>query len=150
MERFAVAPAATRILLTLFRQPEFFIEVATMAKKKTAPAPGEEPTFEEALEELETIVRRLEQGGGALEEALSDYSTAIGLLKSCNGRLESAERRVEILSGVDAQGNPVTRPVVENDSTLEQKQQARSGRRSASAGRARTDGAENSGDVGLF
>lgn len=104
-----------------------------MAKKRPAGETIQEPTFEEAMESLETIVRRLEQGGGPLEQALGDYSTAIGLLKTCNSRLEKAERRVEILSGVDAQGNPVTRPVEEAQSTLEEKQGARSSRRTAAA-----------------
>lgn len=121
-----------------------------MAKKKTVADTGEEPTFEEALEELETIVRRLEQGGGALEQALGDYSTAISLLKSCHGRLESAERRVEILSGVDAQGNPITRRVTENDSSLEEKQQARSGRRSAEQVKSQRESSGQSDEAGLF
>lgn len=115
-----------------------------MAKKRTTPAAGEDPSFEEAMEDLETLVRRLEQGGGALEQALSDYSLAIGLLKSCNGRLEAAERRVEILCGVDAQGNPVTRPVVESESSLEEKQQSRGGRRTAVTGKGSADEARKS------
>lgn len=127
-----------------------------MAKKRTTPTDGEEPSFEEAMEELETLVRRLEQGGGALEQALCDYAAAIGLLKSCNGRLETAERRVEILSGIDAQGNPVTRPVAESDSSLEEKQQSRSGRRSAASakdsgqGGRSAGGGSNSEEAGLF
>lgn len=121
-----------------------------MAKKKSASESGEEPTFEDALEELESIVRRLEQGGGALEQALNDYSTAIRLLKSCNGRLESAERRVEILCGVDAQGNPITRPVTESQSSLEEKQHARSGRRSAELGSSQGHRAGKSDEAGLF
>jgi exodeoxyribonuclease VII small subunit len=102
-----------------------------MAKRKNQ-ADGEELDFEQSLEELETIVRRLEQGGGALEEALGDYSTAILLLKNCHRRLEAAERRVELLSGVDAQGNPVTQPMEDASSaTLAEKQESRSERRSA-------------------
>ena len=127
-----------------------FVGVVEMAKKKAAADTGEEPSFEDALEELETIVRRLEQGGGPLEQALSDYSTAIELLKSCHGRLESAERRVEILSGVDAQGNPITRSVTENDSSLEEKQQARSGRRSAEHVKSHRDSSTQSDEAGLF
>jgi len=118
-----------------------------MAKKHIAATDSDEPTFEEAMESLETIVRRLEQGGGPLDEALADYSTAIGLLKTCNGRLEKAERRVEILSGVDAQGNPITRPVADAESTLEEKQQSRSSRRSASSTKTRSD---DSDAAGLF
>lgn len=127
-----------------------FVGGVAMAKKKTAADTGEEPTFEEALEELEIIVRRLEQGGGALEQALSDYSAAIGLLKSCHGKLESAERRVEILSGVDSQGNPITRSVTENDSSLEEKQQARSGRRSAEHIKSQRNSSGQGDEAGLF
>ncbi len=121
-----------------------------MAKKRTTAGEMEEPSFEEGMHELETIVRRLEQGGGALEQALGDYSTAISLLKNCNGKLESAERRVEILSGVDAQGNPITRPVAESDSSLEEKQQQRSGRRSAVSGKGQADDGDSSDQAGLF
>jgi exodeoxyribonuclease VII small subunit len=126
-----------------------------MVKKKTASAgglqpTGEEPTFEEALEELESIVRRLEQGGGALEVALTDYAAAIGLLKNCNQRLERAERRVEMLSGVDAQGNPLTRPVEESEASLLEKQQSRSGRRSAMTGPNSGEATGKADEAGLF
>ncbi len=98
------------------------------------------------MEELETIVRRLEQGGGPLEEALGDYSKAIGLLKSCNTKLNSVERRIEILSGVDSQGNPVTRPLEDAEASLEEKQQSRGQRRTAGAGKVRSE----DDDMGLF
>jgi len=114
-----------------------------MAKRKNQ-ADGEELDFEQALEELEMIVRRLEQGGGALEEALGDYSTAIQLLKNCHQRLEVAERRVELLSGVDAQGNPVTQPLEDSTSaTLAEKQESRSDRRSAKSGATSSGAASN-------
>ena len=119
-----------------------------MAKKRSAIDDADEPSFEDAMASLETIVRRLEQGGGPLEEALGDYSTAIGLLKTCNGRLENAERRVEILSGVDAQGNPVTRPIDDSESTLEEKQQSRSSRRTAASNKTRAN--DDSDSAGLF
>lgn len=99
------------------------------------------------MEELETIVRRLEQGGGPLEQALGDYSNAIGLMKACHQRLEAAERRIEILSGVDAQGNPVTKQLAESEISLEEKQQSRAQRRSADAGHARKN---KSDEFGLF
>ena len=104
-----------------------------MAKKK-AQADADEPGFEASLECLESIVRRLEQGGGALEEALGDYSAAIELLKNCHQRLEAAERKVEMLSGIDAQGNPITRPMDSAAATLAEKQENRSDRRSTYAG----------------
>lgn len=120
-------------------------------KKAVAENADAAPSFEEALHELESIVRRLEQGGGALDEALTDYSQAIALLKCCHQRLEVAERRIEILSGVDAQGNPLTEPIAENQITLEEKQNARSQRRSASSGKSHgSRSPEASEDGGLF
>ncbi len=78
-----------------------------MAKRKSdADAEETTPGFEQSLEDLEAIVRRLEHGGGSLDEALDEYARAIGLLKSCHQRLEEAQRKVEMLSGVDAEGNP--------------------------------------------
>ncbi len=100
-----------------------------MAKKKAAV--DSKISFEEAMEDLEAIVRRLEHGGGALEEALKDYSRAIELMKVCHARLEVAERRIEVLSGVDAEGNPITQPLEEREETLDQKRARRSTRRSA-------------------
>lgn len=102
-----------------------------MVKKKTEES-EEAVDFEGALRDLETIVRRLEQGGGALEEALRDYSQAIVLMRTCTRRLESAERRIEMLSGVDADGNPVTQLVRDQDLSLEEKQATRDKRRGAS------------------
>ena len=121
-----------------------------MAKKKTqAETESEESGFEESMEELEAIVRQLEQGGGALEQALTDYSKAITLLKNCHRRLAEAERKIELLSGVDAQGNPVTQDFAESSSSLQDKQESRSERRSAAA--TKTKGRSRTGDEsGLF
>ena len=101
-----------------------------MAKKK-AKSDAAEPKFETAMSELETIVRKLEQGGESLDEALDSYATAIKLLKSCHQRLEQAERRVELLSGVDAQGNSVATPLEDAAESLDAKQATRSARRSS-------------------
>ena len=81
----------------------------TVKKKKTDTTPPID--FEEALTQLESIVRRLEQGGGPLESALEDYEQAIGLMKICHKQLTVAERRIEILSGVDVDGNPIVEEV---------------------------------------
>lgn len=100
-----------------------------MAKKKAAAA--SKISFEDAMQDLEAIVSRLEHGGGALDEALQDYSQAIELMKICHAQLEAAERRVEVLSGVDAEGNPITQALAERDESLEEKRARRSTRRSA-------------------
>ena len=40
-------------------------------------------------------------------------------LKRCHTQLEAAERRIELLSGVDADGNPVTEPFDDTPSAAE-------------------------------
>jgi exodeoxyribonuclease VII small subunit len=52
-------------------------------------------SFEKALEELETIVRRLEQGNVPLEESLSIYERGEALKKHCEVLLQRAEARIE-------------------------------------------------------
>ena len=102
-----------------------------MAKKTTS---DETPQFEQAVAELEQIVRRLEQGGSSLEDDLGDYGRAIKLIRQCHSRLTEAERTVQILSGVDADGNPILEDYQQAESvneeyTLEKKQADRSRRR---------------------
>lgn len=53
--------------------------------------------FEHALEELETLVARMENGDMTLEEALSAYERGVKLYRQCQGALEAAELRVRQL-----------------------------------------------------
>jgi exodeoxyribonuclease VII small subunit len=53
--------------------------------------------FEAAIAELETIVKKLEEGDSALEQSLALYERGVQLSRYCHARLEEAERRVEIL-----------------------------------------------------
>ncbi len=90
-----------------------------------------QPVFEQALVELEAIVRALEEGDVGLAEALARYEQGVGLLKQCYALLERAERRIELLCGQDAEGNPVTEPFDDEATlSLEEKAQVRSSRRS--------------------
>ena len=57
-----------------------------------------EPTFEQALEQLETVVARLEGGELPLEEALRTFEDGVKLARVCAARLEDAERRVRLLT----------------------------------------------------
>jgi exodeoxyribonuclease VII small subunit len=60
-----------------------------------------EPTikdFESAIAELETIVKRLEDGDLALEKSLELFERGVQLSRFCHSQLEQAERRVEILT----------------------------------------------------
>lgn len=73
---------------------------------------SEEPEldFETALNELEQIVDNLEAGEPALAEALTKYERGIHLLARCQNLLDGADRTVALLSGVDANGQPLTTP----------------------------------------
>ncbi len=54
--------------------------------------------FETAIAELETIVKKLEDGDLSLEQSLGLYERGVTLARFCHGRLEEAERRLEVLS----------------------------------------------------
>ncbi|HEY7290249.1 MAG TPA: exodeoxyribonuclease VII small subunit [Vicinamibacterales bacterium] len=54
--------------------------------------------FEAAIAELETIVKKLEEGDLALEQSLGLYERGVQLSRFCHARLEDAERRIEILN----------------------------------------------------
>ncbi|HXE79554.1 MAG TPA: exodeoxyribonuclease VII small subunit [Vicinamibacterales bacterium] len=54
--------------------------------------------FEAALSELETIVRKLEEGDLTLENSLSLYERGITLSRFCHAKLEEVERRIELLN----------------------------------------------------
>lgn len=89
-----------------------------------------EPTFEESLTELQRIVAELEQGDLGLTDSLSRYEEGICRLKQCYQHLEAAERRMELLRGVDEDGQAVTESFEEAEMTLEEKAAARGNRRS--------------------
>ena len=54
--------------------------------------------FEGAIAELETIVKKLEEGDQPLEQSLALYERGVQLSRFCHARLEEAERRIEILT----------------------------------------------------
>jgi len=72
-----------------------------------------ELAFEDALAELERIVRVLDAGQSSLEASLRDYEKGIQLLRHCHATLQNAERRIEILKGV-TDGGFVTEQVPES------------------------------------
>lgn len=53
--------------------------------------------FEDAMNKLEKIVSKLEEGDIALEESLKLFEEGIRLSRFCNQKLDEAEKRVEIL-----------------------------------------------------
>lgn len=54
--------------------------------------------FEAAIAELETVVKKLEDGELSLEQSLALYERGVTLSKFCHARLEDAERRIELLN----------------------------------------------------
>ena len=54
--------------------------------------------FKAAIAELESVVKKLEDGDLSLEQSLALYERGVALSKFCHARLEDAERRIEILS----------------------------------------------------
>ena len=54
--------------------------------------------FEAAIAELETIVKKLEEGDLPLEQSLVLYERGVQLSRFCHSSLEKAERRIEILN----------------------------------------------------
>lgn len=81
-----------------------------MAKREPAADKTRQLPFERAIERLEAIVRALEEGELGLEEALGRYEEGVKLLRHAHTLLERAERRVELLTGVDSEGQPQTEP----------------------------------------
>lgn len=56
-----------------------------------------EKKFEDAMRELEDIVKRLESGDLPLEESLKIFEKGVALSRYCFKKLEEAEKRVSIL-----------------------------------------------------
>lgn len=54
-------------------------------------------SFEQAVEKLEKVVGKLEQGDVSLEEALADFQKGVLLLQLCNNRLQEAEAKMKLL-----------------------------------------------------
>ncbi len=62
------------------------------------PAPPAVAEFERSLDELESLVQKMERGEMSLDESLSAYERGMSLYRSCQGALEQAELRVRLLS----------------------------------------------------
>lgn len=54
-------------------------------------------TFEDSMNELETIVTQLEAGDITLYDSLKLFEEGIKLAKTCQSKLEEAEKKVKIL-----------------------------------------------------
>lgn len=59
---------------------------------------GGEPKFEEAMAQLEELVRRVEAGDTPLEESLAAFERGVALVRSLHARLDAVQSRIEELS----------------------------------------------------
>jgi len=74
-----------------------------MTKKK------EQLSFEEALQQLETIVRQLEAGNLSLEQAMQYFEEGVKLSRFCQNDLNLAQQKIEKIA-VNEQGEVVLQP----------------------------------------
>jgi exodeoxyribonuclease VII small subunit len=70
-----------------------------MARRKNSPDEGQsEPSFEDALAGLESIVEAMEHENLPLEDLVAHYEKGSTLLKRCESILESARERIELIT----------------------------------------------------
>jgi exodeoxyribonuclease VII small subunit len=80
-----------------------------MSDAKRSPPDVSSLSFEDALAELEQIVRGLESGQQKLEDAINAYERGVALRRHCESKLEEAEARVQVIVQ-RADGTLTTRP----------------------------------------
>jgi exodeoxyribonuclease VII small subunit len=66
-----------------------------------------QPSFEQGLQALETIVKEMESGDLPLERALELFERGVKLSETCRKQLEEAETRVETLMRRAGEMQPV-------------------------------------------
>ncbi len=70
--------------------------------------------FEEAMEQLEDVVHKLEAGDIPLEESLEAFEKGVGLVRRLHARLDDVQKKIEELSR-GARGELETAPFDEDD-----------------------------------
>jgi len=70
----------------------------------------ESVSFEQSMERLSVIVKKLEGGELPLEQSLQLFEEGVRLSRMAQQRLDSAQQRIERLLTVDSQGRPRTAP----------------------------------------
>ena len=72
------------------------------SKTPSVPAPAQDSaalpaSYEDAMQELDTLVRRLESGEMPLDQLLSGYQRGASLLQYCRERLQAVEDQIKVL-----------------------------------------------------
>ena len=65
------------------------------------------PDFEKSLQELESLVERLESGELSLDDSLKQFRRGVELTRHCQGVLEKAQQTVEKLMDIDDESSAV-------------------------------------------
>lgn len=76
-------------------------------------SPKKKAGFEQQIEELESLVSRMEQGDISLEESLKLFERGIELTRGCQKALREAEQRVQIL--IEKNGDSTLEPFDNDD-----------------------------------
>lgn len=89
-----------------------------------------ELSFEKAFERLEAILEKMNNQKVSLDESLQLFEEADKLISQCNGRLVSAEQKIETLIKnrnnqlvVDENQQPLRKPLEEKDNHLFEREQ---------------------------
>ena len=59
-------------------------------------------TYEQQLQQLETLIKQLENGDLSLDQTLAAYEQGIALIRACQQQLEHAEQRIRLLTQDDS------------------------------------------------
>ncbi len=88
----------------------------TPSKTKAAKgsAGHDELKFEEAMAELEEVVRKLEAGDVPLEESLTAFEKGVSLVRTLHTRLDSVQEKIEQLTA-GSRGEPSLEPLAVDD-----------------------------------
>lgn len=76
---------------------------------------ADELSFEQAIDQLNQIVSRIEMGQVPLQESLEQYEKGMKLIRYCRGILQDAEKRIEMISAKEEQKPAESDPSDSND-----------------------------------
>lgn len=76
------------------------------------------PSFENAMERLETLVDEMESGDLSLDKMIAHFEEGSGLVELCAKKLEEVEQKIETL--VKKDGKMATEPFVQEDKDPEE------------------------------
>jgi exodeoxyribonuclease VII small subunit len=70
---------------------------ASAAPAASAASPALPARYEDALEELEALVQKMEAGQLPLDQLLQSYARGAELLNFCRGKLQAVQEQVKVL-----------------------------------------------------